>query len=148
MNLECFTARELADVINDLGYKAKIVIEDGKTCIESASSGVSWSVWLGLDDPFFDVMQLCTTIWVSENPFQWASNWNRRHCWSMAHVYVPEEDTQLLPDHDGEYAIYVGFAYDFSSGVSDKYLEIGFTRWIETINELVHTDSVRTLAVR
>jgi len=57
MNLECFTARELADAINELGYKAKIVIEDGKTYIESASSGVSWSVWLGLDDPFFDVMQ-------------------------------------------------------------------------------------------
>jgi hypothetical protein len=66
----------------------------------------------------------------------------------MAHVYVPEDCSQLQPDRDGEYAIYVGFAYDFSSGVSDKYLEIGFSRWIETINELVHTDSVRTLAVR
>jgi hypothetical protein len=145
MNLECFTAREIAEVINELGFKAKIITEDGTTKIESASSGATWSVWLGDGEPFFDLMQLCTTVWVYEDPFQWASNWNRRHCWSMAHVYVPEDDSPLLPDEDGEYAVFVGFAYDFSSGVSEKYLEIGFSRWLETIEEIVQSDEVRTI---
>ena len=145
MNFECFTAREVAEVINELGFKAKIITEDGVTKIESASSGTTWSIWLGHGEPFFDLIQLCATVWVSEDPYQWASRWNRSHCWSMAHVYVPDDDTPLEPDEDGEYAAYVGFAYDFSSGVNKKYLETGISRWLETIEELVQSDEVRMM---
>jgi hypothetical protein len=146
MLYETFTSREIADVINTLGFRAKIVVEDDNTKIESASSAVKWSVWLGSEEPFFPEMHLSTVIWTQNEPFTWASTWNENNSWSMAHVMRPNGSDLVEPDEDDEYAIMITFSYDFAGGVSHRFIEQAISRWISTIDRLVLMDDVRTLA--
>ena len=55
---EYFTAKEIAMAIQELGFQAKIVDDDNRLTIESASSGKKWTVALHGVDPFFNSMYL------------------------------------------------------------------------------------------
>ena len=141
---QSFTAREIADAINELGYRAKIVTDDDTTMIFSASSGIQWNAWLGTDDPFVRAIHLSTVIHTSENAYQWVNAWNSTHCWSMAHVMTDEDDDL----NDSESRIMIAFSYDFSGGVSNRYLQVVIEHWIDSIDELYGYEGVRTISGR
>ena len=141
-----FTIREIADAIHNLGYRAKIVIDDdGFAFIQSASSGVHWNVSLGNNDPFLEEMHLSTLIWTDEEVYEWASNWNSCHYWSMAHVHLPDGPTEVDVGISRD-PIMVASSCRFTGGVSHHYLEETISRWIETIDELCNTEGVETLS--
>lgn len=142
---QSFTAREIADAINQLGYRAKIVTDDGTTMIYSASSGIQWNAWLGTDDPFVRAMHLSTVIRTTDDPYQWANSWNSTHCWSMAHVMTDDEDDEL---DVSESRVMIAFGYDFSGGVSNRYLQVVIEHWIDSIDELHSYEGVRTISGR
>ena len=144
MTYECFTAKEIIEAIQELGFQAKFY-DDEENCprIESASSGTKWTTRLCGIDPFFNSIFLHTIIWVQDNPFQWANNWNSCHWSSMAHVVMPDDDSDPLPDEEGDYMIMVNFSYDFEGGVSTQYLQHVFTQWLRTIEELSELEDIK-----
>ena len=148
MTYQHFTANEIATAIQELGFQAKIFTDEDQPKIESASSGARWTAQLCGSDPFFNSMFLHTPIWIKENPLQWVNNWNSCHWSSMAHVVMPDDDTPLVADEDGDYMIMVNFTYDFEGGVSHNYLEHAFTQWLRTIDELSELEDIKICPAR
>ena len=100
---EYFTAKEIATAIQELGFQAKIVDDDNRLTIESASSGKKWTAALHGVDPFFNSMFLRIIIWVPKDPLEWANKWNSSNCSSMAHVLTLDDESPPTPDDDGDY---------------------------------------------
>lgn len=143
MTHEYFTAKEIATTIQELGFQAKIVDDDNRFGIESASSGKKWMAELYGVDPFFNSMFLRIIIWVAKSPLEWANKWNSSNYSSMAHVLTSDDESPPTPDDDGDYMIMISSNYEFEGGVTFRYLQNVFVQWMATVEELSELDDIK-----
>jgi len=145
---EYFTAKEIATAIQELGFQAKIVDDDNRLTIESASSGKKWTVALHGVDPFFNSMFLRIIIWVPKDPLEWANKWNSSNCSSMAHAVTLDDESAPTPDDDGDYMIMISSNYEFAGGVTTPFLQNAFLQWMTAVEELSEFDDIKICAAR
>ena len=144
---EHFTSTEIAGIIREMGYKARIDVGENFARIESASSGARWTVQLGGHEPFFNSMYLSLSAWTKRDPLLWCNDWNSHHVWSSAHIIMPEIDVKPIPDADGDFNVIVSTGHDFEGGTCESHLIHCFETWITTVDEIIATHDIVQWAV-
>jgi len=142
------TVKEIASLIQELGFKAIIKENENGSAIDSASSGKEWAIVFDGTDPFFRAISLRIIIWVTENPLEWTNNWNSTNYLSVAHVIMPDGESTPTPDIEGDYMVMISCAYEFEGGVTLRYLEQGLLKWMATVEELSDRDDIKMVSAR
>ena len=146
MMREHFTSTEIAGIIHEMGYKARIDEGEKFTRIESASSGARWTVQLGGHEPFFNSMYISMAAWTKRDPLLWCNVWNSHHVWSSAHIIMAAEHEKPIPDSDGDFSVIVSTGHDFEGGTSESHLIHCFKTWITAVDEVIATEDIILVA--
>jgi len=145
---EFFTIKEIANVVNDFGYRAITSEADGNIgSINSASSGVPWTIRAALCRPFYSRIFLQVLCWTSEDPLAWINEWNIKHAWSRAYCVIDETSRIPTADDDDEYEIVIEAEYDFTGGIRAEYLHSAIRRWLVTVEKISLCEGLRFLEV-
>ncbi len=92
-----FTANELLECIQELGFQANLRIDeisDYGNCVSitiTTEEELEWYLYLGFRGPYFDEYEISTHLLTSENPHLEANNWHKEDHLSVVTVEYDSE---------------------------------------------------------
>ena len=92
-----FTANELLECIQELGFRASLRIDEIGEYGDCASITITteeeleWYLYLGFRGPYFDEYEISTHLLTSENPHLEANNWHKEDRLSVVTVEYDSE---------------------------------------------------------
>lgn len=136
MNIENISARDLATLIQEAGFRASVKVDsDGDECVESSASGIPFRVFLDLSSSQATKLHFWAAQWVP------ATSDYRGLCNDFNRDYIAGKLWHAeFPDDDGDIAVFLDYRLDMSGGVSEGWLSASVLMW-----DLLLTIFVRVL---